>query len=83
MNIPVHGTTSPDPSITSPLKSNARKSQAQRYHLVQPKHRQVKPTHTVWENTSGARRQVSSDPLFEGPPPGATRSRGFPGSPIA
>ncbi|QCE14451.1 hypothetical protein DEO72_LG11g1451 [Vigna unguiculata] len=69
MNLSAHGTSSPDPSITSPLKNNAHKSQLQRYCLAQPKPRQAKPAQTAWQDIFAARRQIRSEPLFEGLPP--------------
>ncbi|QCD78983.1 hypothetical protein DEO72_LG1g2620 [Vigna unguiculata] len=65
MNLPAHGTTSPDPSTTSLLKRNSHKSILRCHCLERPKRRQVKPTQTAWRNTFVARHQVSSEPLLE------------------
>jgi len=65
MNLPAHGTASPDPSIASLLKRNTHKSHSLQHHrLAQPKRRQAKPMQIVWQNTSAARRLVNSEPLF-------------------
>jgi len=47
MNLPAHGTTSLDPSITSLHKSNPHKPLSAALSTAQPKRRQAKPAQTA------------------------------------
>jgi len=73
MNLPVHGTTSPDPSIASLL--NATPTQVIVCSIIawrNPKRRQAKPVQTAWRNLLTARRQTFPRPtMLQTPPSGA------------
>ena len=84
MNLPAHGTTSPDPSKASLLVKNNTPEckEQQRFRLARPTRRQAKLFQTAWRYSLTARRQRLSEPLFprhrlaeHTVPPGATQYR--------
>jgi len=73
MNLPAHGTASPDPSKASlSVKTTPGSKEQQRYRLARPTRRQAKLFQTAWRYSLTARRQRPSRPtVFSSPPGGA------------
>ena len=70
MNLPVHGITSPDPSVVSVLKQHTKTKQEQQ--------------HFAWPNTHAARRNYARPPSDTSSPPSASalpNVTGFPSLP--
>ncbi|QCD78573.1 hypothetical protein DEO72_LG1g2209 [Vigna unguiculata] len=77
MNLPAHGTASPDPSKASLLvKNNTPESkEQQRFGLARPTRCQAKLFQTAWRYSLTARRQLPPRPTaFPSPPGGARRA---------
>jgi len=64
MNLPAHGTASPDPSkaSVSVKDSTPQYTEHQRFRLAQPTRRQAKLLQTAWRNSPPARRQRAPRP---------------------
>ncbi|QCD97616.1 hypothetical protein DEO72_LG6g2327 [Vigna unguiculata] len=76
MNLPAHGTASPDPSKASlSVKNNTPESKEQQcFHLARPTRRQAKLFQTAWRYSLTARRQRPPKPtVFLSPPGGSYR----------
>jgi len=72
MNLPAHGTASPDPSVVSVLKQHTNKIGTTAFRLAQPTRRKAKSFQTAWRYPLTARRQrPSSATIFQSPPGGA------------
>ena len=77
MNLPAHGTASPDPSKASlSVKNNTPESKEQQHFcLARPTRRQAKLFQTAWRYSLTARRQLPPRPtVFSSPPGGAHRA---------
>jgi len=77
MNLPAHGTASPDPSKASLLdKTTHQKSKEQQhFRLARPTRRQAKLFQTAWRYSPATRRQRPPRPtVFSSPPGGAHRA---------
>jgi len=77
MNLPAHGTASPDPSKASlSVKNNTPGSKEQQhFRLARPTRRQAKLFQTAWRYSLTARRQRPPRPtVFPSPPGGAHRA---------
>jgi len=77
MNLPAHGTASPDPSKASlSVKNNTPESkEQQRFRLARPTRRQAKLFQTAWRCSLTARRQRPLRPtVFSSPPGGPHRA---------
>ncbi|QCD87864.1 hypothetical protein DEO72_LG3g2404 [Vigna unguiculata] len=72
MNLPAHGTASPDPSKASlSVKSNTPESkEQQRFRLARSTRRQAKLFQTAWRYSLTARRQRPPRPTVFSSPPG-------------
>jgi len=73
MNLPAHGTSSPDPSVLSLLKTTPQnKVGTTHFRLAQPTRRQAKSFQTAWRYLPTARRQhLPNATIFQSPPGGA------------
>jgi len=77
MNLPAHGTASPDPSKASlSVKNNTPESkEQQRFRLARPTRRQAKLFQTAWRYSLTTRRQRPPRPtVFSSPPGGPHRA---------
>ncbi|QCE00200.1 hypothetical protein DEO72_LG7g1487 [Vigna unguiculata] len=74
MNLPAHGTASPDPSKASlSVKNNTPESKEQQHFcLARPTGRQAKLFQTAWRYSLTARRQRPPRPTVFSSPPGGT-----------
>ncbi|QCD78687.1 hypothetical protein DEO72_LG1g2323 [Vigna unguiculata] len=74
MNLPAHGTASPDPSKASlsVISNTPESKEQQRFRLARPTHCQAKLFQTAWRYSPPARRQRPPRPIvFSSPPGGA------------